>query len=419
LIDIVVAWHQDRLHRQMHEGLVFNDLARKHDVRVVTVMGGEDNLSTARGRFNSNNATNVAAYESEHRSERVKAGLADRAAAGKIHTGGWQPYGWRKDRKMLNKREAEVVREMIMRVIDGDSLSAITRDLNDRKIKTASGVRWSHRRVRETVMRHRNAGLYCHKGEVVATGQWEPIVTPAEFWQARAILEAPERRSHLGNRGKAHLLSGLATCGRCGAKIIASKGRRYKDKPGPNTYRCSEHAHLGRLEAPIDRYVTEKILSKLGVLVSEREEDDQATIAARRVEKLQEQLKQAAAAFSADILTMEQLGVINSELRPHLKQAMADVAKAGQPSVLRRFYGPGDTRQMWEGLTLAERRRVVSRFDITINSTSHKGPGFDADAIKISWKTSAGNQTELTRSSALLVQHAAHTEFGAWVLVDQ
>jgi site-specific DNA recombinase len=33
LIDIVVAWHQDRLHRQMHEGLVFNDLARKQDVR--------------------------------------------------------------------------------------------------------------------------------------------------------------------------------------------------------------------------------------------------------------------------------------------------------------------------------------------------------------------------------------------------
>jgi site-specific DNA recombinase len=126
---------------------------------------------------------------------------------------------------------------------------------------------------------------------------------------------------------------------------------------------------------------------------------------------------QAAGAFSADILTMEQLEVINSELRPQLKQAMADVATAGQPSVLRKFYGPGDTRQMWECLTLAERRRVVSRFDITINPTTHKGPGFDADAIKISWKKSAGNQSELTRSSALLVQHAAHTELGAWVFV--
>jgi site-specific DNA recombinase len=388
-INIVVAWHQDRLHRRMDESLAFGELARKHGVRVITVMGGEDDLRTARGRFNANNTSAAAAYESDRISERVKAGLADRAAAGKVHTGGAQPYGWRKDRKTLNKREAAVVREMIMRVLDGDSLSAITRDLNARGIKTAAGVRWSHRRVRETILRHRNAGLRIHNGEVVATGEWEPIVSPEDFWQVYVILDAPERRSHLGNRGKAHLLSGIAKCGKCGAKIIASKGRAYKGV-SKDVYRCGDHAHLGRLEAPIDEHVTAEILKQIRLKTTQLPVDDRndpALSAAQQVAKLQDQLAKAAEAFNRDAITMEQLETITSGLRPKLKQALAGAAATGTPLVITKFYGPGNNEDIWNGLSLATRRRLIAEsFDVVILPANHKGPGFNPETVKVTRK---------------------------------
>ena len=53
-------------------------------------------------------------------------------------------YGYDREDKQLviNKKEAKVVKEIFKRVLDGESMNSIAKDLNSRKIKTKQGYDW-------------------------------------------------------------------------------------------------------------------------------------------------------------------------------------------------------------------------------------------------------------------------------------
>src|SRR5829696_5090802 len=123
-INIVVAWHPDRLHRQTRELVPFIDLVNAHGVRVETVTAGIYDLSTPSGRMNARIVGSVAEFESEHKGERIRRKLEANAAEGKHH-GGSRPYGWRKDGVTLDQEEAAVVREAAAQLAAGESCKAI------------------------------------------------------------------------------------------------------------------------------------------------------------------------------------------------------------------------------------------------------------------------------------------------------
>lgn len=83
------------------------------------------------------------------------------------------------------------------------------------------------------LVRWRNAGLVEHQGEVVGGAVWPAIVNREEVAAVRSILSDPDRRTSPGPARK-WLLSGIATCGRCGAVLRKGKGPR-----GQDSYRCS------------------------------------------------------------------------------------------------------------------------------------------------------------------------------------
>src|SRR5215217_1828137 len=118
-IDVVVAWHPDRLHRQARELVDFIDLVNEHGTHIETVTAGEYDLATASGRMQARIIGAVAEHESEHKSERIRRKLEANAAAGKHH-GGSRPYGWRNDRVHLVETEAEVVRDAAERLLAGE-----------------------------------------------------------------------------------------------------------------------------------------------------------------------------------------------------------------------------------------------------------------------------------------------------------
>src|SRR5215217_683317 len=174
-INVVVAWHPDRLHRQTRELVAFIDLVNAHKVHVETVTAGVYDLSTPSGRMQARIVGSVAEYESEHKGERIRRKLEANAAEGKHH-GGSRPYGWRNDRITLVEAEAGVVREAAARLLAGESLKAIARALNAAGHTTAYGLPWRDITVRGMLLRPRNAGLRIHHDEVVGRGNWEPIL---------------------------------------------------------------------------------------------------------------------------------------------------------------------------------------------------------------------------------------------------
>jgi DNA invertase Pin-like site-specific DNA recombinase len=391
-ITVVVAWHPDRLHRQTRELVPFIDLVHDHGVHVETVTAGVYDLSTPSGRMQARIVGSVAEYESEHKSERIRRKLEANAAEGKHH-GGSRPYGWEKDRVTIVPEEAAAVREATAMLLAGQSIKSIARALNAEGHVTALGRPWRDITVRGMLMRPRNAGLRVHHGEIVGAGKWEPIISADEFYQVKAILANPERRTTPGRNGLVHLLSVIARCGVCGAGVTVSKGRPYKGL-AKRVYRCPTRVHVIRNQDSVDDLVTRVILARLSLpdaqgLLAHPDRSDKAKAAAQKTGELQNRLHDAAEAYAAGAITMAQLTTINAAVKPQLEQAQAEAASPRRAKVLGDLVASRDPAQVWEELSPEQRRAVVVLLvDVKIMPTHH-GPNFDPEAIKIEWKAHA------------------------------
>jgi site-specific DNA recombinase len=388
-IDTIVAWHPDRLHRQLRELVPFIDLVNKHHVRVETVTAGEYDLSTPTGRMQARIVGSVAEFESEHKAERIRRKLQANAAEGKHH-GGTRPYGWSEDRVSLDEAEAATVREATSRVIAGESIRSITKALNDAGHRTSTGKPWSDVLVRSMILRPRNAGLRQYLGEIAEhPGQWEPIVPAEDFYQAQAILTNPARRTHSGRGGRVHLLSAIARCGVCDGPVVVGKGKPYKGV-SKSIYRCRE-GHVGRSQAPVDDFVTRVIVARLSLpdaknLLVEPDRVDEAQAAARRVQELQDRLNDAAEAYASGTITLTQLATISASMRSKLAEAQTAAASPSRSKMLAELVSHNPA-EVWEQLSPERRRAVVDLLvEVRIMPTRKGARVFDPESIQISWK---------------------------------
>jgi len=387
-INVIVAWHPDRLHRQTRELVPFIDLVNEYGVKVETVTAGRYDLSTPSGRMNAHIVGSVAEYESEHKSERIRRKLEANAADG-LHHGGSRPYGWLDDRQTLDPTEAAAVIEATDRVLAGESVKGIARELNAAGYRTSTGRPWRDVTVREMLLRPRNAGLRLHHGEVVGHGQWTPILPADRFHQVEAILNNPARRTHPGKDGRVHLLSVLARCGVCDGPIVVAKSKPYKGISKP-VYRCRS-AHVIRDQAAVDDLVTRVIIGRLGLpdaaaLLVEPDRADEAAAAAGRVQELQDRLNDAAQAYAAGTVTLAQLTTINAAVRPKLDEAQIAAASPSRARVLGDLVGT-DPAAVWEQMTPHRRRAVVDLLvEVRIMPTG-KGPRFAPESVRIDWKS--------------------------------
>jgi site-specific DNA recombinase len=65
-----------------------------------------------------------------------------------------------------------------------------------------------------------------YNGEVTGKAEW-PAIVPEDTWRAVcSILNDPARRDGAG-RAPAYLLTGFATCGKCGAYVKAGQRKGY------------------------------------------------------------------------------------------------------------------------------------------------------------------------------------------------
>src|SRR4029453_16565204 len=74
---------------------------------------------------------------------RLRSRLAEKRDAGEPHTGGYRPYGYRSDFVTVDQGEAEVIREAAGRLLAGETLREVTRDLNRRGLLSSTGKAWA------------------------------------------------------------------------------------------------------------------------------------------------------------------------------------------------------------------------------------------------------------------------------------
>jgi DNA invertase Pin-like site-specific DNA recombinase len=386
-INIIVAWHPDRLHRQTRELVSFIDLINEHGVAVQTVTAGHYDLSTPAGRMNARIVGSVAEYESEHKSERIKRKLEDNAAKG-LHHGGSRPYGWCEDRVTVDPDEAAAVREAARLILSGESVKGTARALNAAGYRTATKRDWRDVTVRTMLLRPRNAGLRIYHDEVVGEGKWEPILTPKVYHQVEAILSNPARNTNPGRNSSVHLLSAIARCGVCDGPMVVGKSKPYKGK-SKRIYRCRA-AHIIRDQEAVDDLVGMIIVGRLSMpdaadLMVEPGRADKAQAAARRVAVLQARMDDAAEGFAAGNITMAQLTKINAAVRPELEAAQSESVSPDRAKILGDLV-TGDPAKVWESMAPARRRAVVDLLTEVRILPTRSGPRFNPEAVTVAWK---------------------------------
>jgi len=388
-VDVVVAWHPDRLHRSPLELEGFIALVEKTGAEVATVTAGNWDLATATGRFFARQLGGVARYESEHRGERLRAKLEQNATRGVTH--GRATYGWvaeyapdKTRRDVLNDAEADVVRAIARSLLAGESLRSITADLNARSVASPRGGEWQKGMVRHLVLRERNAGLRVHQGQVVGQGSWPPILDASTYEQVRAVLADPSRRTSTGTSA-AHLLSGIARCGVCGATMRVAWNRTV------HSYRCSDRSCVSRRKEDVDELVTAVLLARLAQpdaadLLSPDTSAERAA-AAHEAQGLRARLDSAADDYADGKIDRRQLERITARLRPAIDAATSRARVVDDVPLLDGLVGAPDASAVWERLSLSRRRAVVDLLmTVTVLRTRQGVRIFDPETVTIEWR---------------------------------
>lgn len=268
-VDVIVAYSNSRLTRRLRELLDLIDLYNEHRVRIVTVVSGSDDLSTADGRMVAQIKGSVDQAEAERMGERIRRAHLQRAQEGTTNHGG-RPFGWQADKVSLDPKEAALIRQAVDDVFDGAGLRSIVRRWNADGIRTARGNEWDHRALRQLLRGPRLAGWRVHQGKIATDadgrpvrGVWEPLLDRDTYDRLQVALSGRPGRSN-GRRGaRRYLLSGVARCGTCGARMFGSR------TPSGHAYACSKStgsagAHAVSIAGiPTDEAVSAVVLARL------------------------------------------------------------------------------------------------------------------------------------------------------------
>jgi site-specific DNA recombinase len=225
----VVTWHPDRLNRSPRELERLIDLLERNNVRVASVTAGFFDLGTPSGRAVARTLGAWARFESEHKSERIKAQKHQAALAGQPARGGHRAFGFTADRRTVVPAEAAIVRDLMRRLLAGESTSQMRASLKERGILTTQGNPWGSDGIARMLCSPRIAGWTnepirrgtaqaANSRKFLAKGSWKPIVSRADVERARALLLDETLRAGSHRRW---LMSGIVLCGSCGRPLCS------------------------------------------------------------------------------------------------------------------------------------------------------------------------------------------------------
>jgi DNA invertase Pin-like site-specific DNA recombinase len=214
-VDVVIAWHMDRITRSMLVLERLITLAVEQNVGIATATGDVD-LTTDAGRMVARILAAVARGEVERKAARQVLAYQQKARSGRPNWSS-RPFGFEKDGS-LHQIEAEALADVYRDVLNGSTLAAVARRLNEAGLFTNRGAEWSGYTLRPVLTNPRNIGKVTYKGEIVAEMDCDPIVAADTFYAVNHLLSDPSRNTGGGGVVQT-LLSGIAQCRTCDGTV--------------------------------------------------------------------------------------------------------------------------------------------------------------------------------------------------------
>jgi DNA invertase Pin-like site-specific DNA recombinase len=428
-LDLLAAWHQDRLNRDVSEMLRFNATALMHDVRLVT-MSGEIDLGSDDGEFMAIIGAAVSRKEMRRKSERQKRAARQRAEQGRQWWSS-RPFGFAYDdgkpaldtdgrpvltngkpkwaeppRPVLDAdgkpthhpAEAALIRAAYTAVQAGVSVYAITADWNARDVRTPKGNRWRPSQTRQLLLCARNAGLRTFPtevidadgrkttvDEVIGAGKW-PAIVSEEVWRAVAAkLGDPDRRCGT-SRARKYLLSNLARCGNCGAPMGSGVTKRPRQTP---IYTCKSCNKVSRNAAALDAMVIEAVVARLSrddatdLIVDTARPDLDALTDQRKA--LRDQQKALGVKLSHGKVSLAMAEAADRGYTEQIEALTKQITAPDRAEIFGDVIGP-DADRKFDNLNLDRKRTVIDTLLAITVRPAGRGRRFDPASIDIAYR---------------------------------
>ena len=248
--DVIIVWKFSRFARNREDSIVYKSMLKKSGIDVVSVTEnvGDDKMSVITEAI----IEAMDEYYSLNLAEEVRRGMTERVKHGRHNS--VAPFGYRiVDKELvIVPEQAEIIREVYARYLNGWGHKQIAVWLNALGVTTRRGGRIENRTVKYWLQNPVYHGYvrwnpterasskhYINTPDtIVVKGRHEPIIDSETWESAQKRYEEtragyPEYRR--GNTSKEYALSGIVKCSCCGATLGVTCGRKY--------LQCVNYAH--------------------------------------------------------------------------------------------------------------------------------------------------------------------------------
>jgi len=392
--DAVVVYHQDRLVRQPRELEEFFDVCDQAGVKDLATVTGDLDLSNDDHRTIARIMGALAQKESNDKSRRIKRKHLELAQRGEPAGGGARPFGYKQDRRSMDRKEARVIREVAGRILAGESLRSVCTDLNRRKIRTSAGGDWTQHSLRRVLSSARIAGLREYQGEIYGRAVWGAIITREQSMRLRALLSDERRRS--SRTPRYYLLKGILRCHACGSSLVGRRredgARRYVCAKGPGLAGCGKTVVMAE---DVEAFLTEAVLYRLdtpelqAALRQDAASDAEAARIQRELDKALAQADELARAYAEEEITMRDWLHAKAPIQDRIEACKRSLSRIQGVAPISDYIGNASSlRAEWSSLDLSRQQAIISAvLDSVLVGPAVRGRNFfDPSRLTPTWR---------------------------------
>lgn len=373
-VDGLIAYHLDRVARDPRDLEDLIDVVEHHNRIPVESVTGSLRLASDADITMARIGVAIANQSSRDASRRIRRKQDEMAEQGIYSGGGARRYGYERDGMTVNEAEAEVLRYAARRVLEGVSVNAIAKELDEQGHRPVKAERWSSRALTDQLRSGRVAGLRKHRGEIVGPAAW-PAILDRDTWEAVQVTLAG-RRANVTRRALEHWLNDVLICGRCGL------GLKFQTQPEDRSrYWCLKSRHrpegcggiairASGAESEAERQIVvylsqDNVTERLAHMTSRRGADR----ARADLAEDEAQLRELSRMWAEKVISLDEY----AEAR-RIIQARIDGAKAVQmaqvPEAARRVLTSKDPGAAWTALPAVPKREAAR---VLLGSLGYRG----------------------------------------------
>ena len=251
----LIVWKIDRISRNLRDFSEMYDELKKYNVTFIS-RNEQFDTSTAMGEAMLKIILVFAELERKLTGERVFSVMISRAQKG-LWNGATIPLGYEWDAETKFPRPCDAEAKTVQYIFDQyeiiKSTTKLAKKLNIEKIPTKRNGTWTPRTVGSILTNPFYIGTYRYNTKTRKTRRWkdksewvvvennhQAIINKEQFERVGQIIQNNYRgdKNYQRKSTKVHILSGIATCHKCGKKMRSGLDRIRKDGFTPSRYTC-------------------------------------------------------------------------------------------------------------------------------------------------------------------------------------